>query len=316
MKSDIQKRLVWIKLYDETKNAGLVCRRCGISRPTLRKWWKRYQLEGEAGLISQSRRPKSSPNQKVFQEQEQWVLTLRQERNLGARRIQHELQRLHDLSLSLPTIHKILKKHEVDPLRKVGRRKQVKRYQKEVPGERIQMDTLKIRPGLYQWTAIDDCTRFLAVALFARRTAQNTLHFLEPLMDMMPFPIQRLQTDRGREFTAYKVQDQLWEWGIKFRPNRPGAPHLNGKVERVQQTILQEFYSTADLDDPELDMRLEEWMFYYNWHRVHGSLGETPSNKFSRLIDKTPFWADLEPLFDVDQEKARIQSYGRGSRKN
>ncbi|WP_435370220.1 helix-turn-helix domain-containing protein, partial [Acinetobacter indicus] len=23
-------------------DAGLVCRRCGISRPTLRKWWKRY----------------------------------------------------------------------------------------------------------------------------------------------------------------------------------------------------------------------------------------------------------------------------------
>ncbi len=229
--------------------------------------------------------------------------------------VQHELQRLYDLSLSLATIHKILKKYEVDPLRKVGRRKQVKRYQKEVPGERVQMDTIKIRPGLYQWTAIDDCTRFLVVALFSRRTAQNTLHFLEPLMDMMPFPIQRLQTDRGREFTAYKVQDQLWEWGIKFRPNRPGAPHLNGKVERVQQTILQEFYSTTDLNDPELEMRLEEWMFYYNWHRVHGSLGETPSSKFSRLIDKTPFWTDLEPLFDVDQEKAKIQSYGRGSRK-
>src|SRR5271157_3841863 len=29
-------RLVWLKLYEETGDAGLVCRRCGISRPTLR----------------------------------------------------------------------------------------------------------------------------------------------------------------------------------------------------------------------------------------------------------------------------------------
>ncbi|WP_158683987.1 helix-turn-helix domain-containing protein, partial [Pseudoalteromonas sp. T1lg10] len=41
MNREIQQRLTWIKLYEETNDAGLVCRRCGISRPTLRKWWKR-----------------------------------------------------------------------------------------------------------------------------------------------------------------------------------------------------------------------------------------------------------------------------------
>jgi len=39
------------------------------------------------------------------------------------------------------------------------------------------------------------------------------------------------------------------EYGIKFRPNKPGSPHLNGKVERSQQTDLKEFYSTADFSD-------------------------------------------------------------------
>ncbi len=61
MNREIQQRLQWIKLYEETSDAGLVCRRCGISRPTLRKWWQRYQ----DGLVSQSRRPKSSPLTKV-----------------------------------------------------------------------------------------------------------------------------------------------------------------------------------------------------------------------------------------------------------
>ncbi|MEM1043877.1 MAG: helix-turn-helix domain-containing protein, partial [Bacteroidota bacterium] len=46
----LKARLTWVKLYQETGNASFVCRRCGISRPTLRKWWTRYQAEGEAGL--------------------------------------------------------------------------------------------------------------------------------------------------------------------------------------------------------------------------------------------------------------------------
>jgi len=35
MSKEIQQRLVWIKLYEQTKDFGLVCRRCGISRPTI-----------------------------------------------------------------------------------------------------------------------------------------------------------------------------------------------------------------------------------------------------------------------------------------
>ena len=95
------------------------------------------------------------------------------------------------------------------------------------------MDTIIIAPGLYQYTAIDDCSRYLVVALFPRRTAANTLRFLEQVLDELPFPIQRLQTDNGTEFTAYAVQDFLLENAIKFRPIPIKTPHLNGKVERA-----------------------------------------------------------------------------------
>ena len=43
-------RLGWLKLYEQIGHARIVCRRCGISAPTLWKWWWRYQAEGEAGL--------------------------------------------------------------------------------------------------------------------------------------------------------------------------------------------------------------------------------------------------------------------------
>mgnify|MGYP006337913365 CR=1 FL=1 len=37
------------------------------------------------------------------------------------------------------------------------------------------------------------------------------------------------------------------KYSIKFRPVKPGSPHLNGKVERSQQTDLREFYANTDL---------------------------------------------------------------------
>nr|PMK26291.1 hypothetical protein BCU03_19065 [Vibrio breoganii] len=36
-------------------------------------------------------------------------------------------------------------------------------------------------------------------------------------------------------------------YGIKFRPNKPGSPHLNGKVEHSQKTDKSEFYPTIDV---------------------------------------------------------------------
>lgn len=124
------------------------------------------------------------------------------------------------------------------------------------------MDAIKIAKGIFQYTTIEDCSRFLAVAVYSKRTAANTLDFIEQVIEQMPFPIQRFQTDNGREFTAYDVQDRLMEWGIKFRPTRPASPHLNGKVEQVQQTVLSEFYATIEVPIGELQERLEEWKFY------------------------------------------------------
>jgi transposase-like protein len=100
----------WVKLYVETNDAGYVCRRCGISHLTLRKWYKRYLVEGEDGLSEQNKRPLTLPKQKVQSQHVRWILDLRIKNNAGARRIQSELIRLYHFSLLLATIHKILTK--------------------------------------------------------------------------------------------------------------------------------------------------------------------------------------------------------------
>ncbi|RDD34628.1 transposase [Wolbachia endosymbiont of Cylisticus convexus] len=80
----------------------------------------------------------------------------------------------------------------------------------------------------------------------------------------------------------------LREWKIKFRPIKPFSPHLNGKVERAQRTDLDEFYSSVNIKDPELQIKLRGWEEYYNKQRSHSTLqGKTPwqrTRKYNSLF--------------------------------
>jgi transposase InsO family protein len=241
----------------------------------------------------------------VLEVEEQLILSMRRDRRLGIKRLRNELQRLHGLRLSIDTIHKVLCRHGLNELKRpqFARKRGHRRYSRPVPGDRVQMDVCKIGPGLYQYTAIDDCSRYQVVGLFPRKSASSTLAFLDQLVEEMPFSIQRIQTDRGQEFFAYRVQDRLREWCIKFRPIRPRSPHLNGKVERVQKTALEEFWPTVDLADPELDRMLAEWQHFYNWERPHDSLGGIPP--IDRLCDRlkdAPLGEEVAHNYDPARE--------------
>lgn len=105
-----EERLNWIEAYEATGSAGLVCARFGISRPTLRKWWRRYKEAGPAGLEDSGRRPASSPNQKVFEREAALILALRRAENLGVHRLRSELRGRHGIDLAAETILKVLKR--------------------------------------------------------------------------------------------------------------------------------------------------------------------------------------------------------------
>ena len=126
----------------------------------------------------------------------------------------------------------------------------------------------------------------------------------------MPFPIQRVQTDRGTEFFAEKVQDWLRDNFIKFRPIPPRSPYLNGKVERSQLTDLQEFWairSKPSLADAE---EIECWQFDYNWRRPHGSLnGKTPAERIAEVSGLIPERETIATDYDPSREPLRFSNW-------
>ena len=307
----VRRRRTWIAAYRELGDAGAVCRRFGISRPTLRKWLRRYDADGDAGLAELSRRPHRSPARKVGERAVELIVRLRRERRLGVKRLRIELERLHGLRLAASTLQKVLVRHGMSVLpRKRRVRHAPRRYSRPIPGERIQIDTCKIRPGLWQFTAIDDCSRYLVAGLAPRRSAAGALRFLDQMFEEMPFPVQRVQTDRGTEFFAEAVQRRLMAWSVKFRPIPPRSPHLNGKIERAQRTVLEEFWATVDTRSPDIADQVSQWVHHYNWDRPHEGVGGLcPIDRVCERADKTPIWAEVADAYDTKTEHVQVREH-------
>lgn len=319
----LQARLLWVRTYEQTHHAGLTCRRCGISRPTLRKWLRRYEAEGNDGLRSRSRRPHRLAPSKRTPELLDRIGTLRRTRNLGAKRLQSELLRLDGTRLSTSTLHQALQDVGAPPLRRPKRPRNPKRYSRPVAGDRVQIDSMKVAPGLHQFTAVDDCTRLRVLGLYSDKTGASAAHFFaERVVKEMPFPIARAQTDRGPEFISHEFIEVLRRHRVKLRPNRARRPHLNGKVERSQQTDLVEFYALEITGKgrgrqvrqrEELEERLVQWQRFYNEERPHGGLeGKTPVARWGEVAALTPSRAELDELYDEAREP---RSFRRGKRK-
>lgn len=182
-----------------------------------------------------------------------------------------------------------------------------KRYNRPVPGDRVQIDNCKIGKKLYQFTAVDDCTRMRVLRLYDARNAKNAAAFVEQIQDAFPFPIQRIQTDRGPEFIADIFQKALRAKRIKFRPIRARSPHLNGKVERSQQTDRNEFWATVEKPERNLassPSALAEWETYYNQSRGHSALsGKTPWQHFEEMAALVPSAEAVAQQFEEAKEK-------------
>ncbi|QHT65338.1 IS481 family transposase [Rhodocytophaga rosea] len=308
----IKARETWLKVYQDLGSVAKAARRCGIARSTLYRWIERFKELGKEGLKDKSKRPHKLFRLKVTEEQEQLILSIRKKYKYGQKRISAHLLRHHGLKLSSTTVWRILHKHQVAPVKKTRRSTKRKRYNRPVPGDRVQIDVTKIGPKCYQFTAIDDCTRLRVLRLYPDKTADRSLTFLKEIIKAFPFPIQRIQTDWGTEFFNYLFQEALADHCIKFRPIKPRSPHLNGKVERSQQTDKVEFYSVLNLKDKSLNLtgELTQWEEFYNKQRMHSSLqGKTPWEKYLEVQQQVPTHEQIRQLYAQKKEDILARNY-------
>ena len=310
---EVRRRLAVLRhVEEETGNVAMTCRYFGISRQLYYRWLRRYEVEGLEGLRARSRRPHYSPNA-TSTEVVGKIIHLRQNYHFGPGKIQMYLKRYHDVEISKSGVWRILKRLDMSRLPASQRYKRLdrrwKRYEKQLPGHRVQIDVkfieplpaAPVRPGTtstkpatpgrrrryYQFTAIDDCTRLRVLKIYPANNQKTAIQFLDYVLSRLPFAVEVIQTDNGAEFQA-AFHRHVIDKGIQHVYIKPRTPRLNGKVERSHRIDAEEFYRLLDgqlIDDSKLfGDKLQEWEDYYNYDRPHGALaGQTP---YERLRQK------------------------------
>jgi len=216
----------------------------------------------------------------------------RRELGYGAPRTRIWLRRVHKRSLPAATIQKAFVRLGLPRLpskrRRAVRPRQLRLFEKPHPGDSVQIDVKVAKVHghqVYQYTAIDDCTRFRVLRLYPQQNQRSTLAFFSEIRQALPFPIRRLQCDNGTEFPlAFALTVQ--EAGIKLRYIKPRRPDQNGKVERCHRIDGEEFWTRQTFDSFDQAARaLCDWERVYNFERFSMALhGETPAEKLQRLL--------------------------------
>lgn len=288
--------------------AAHVAAEMGVSRTTAYRWLARYRAEGWAGLRDRSSRPHHSPS-RTDPATEALVVALRRDRRLGPARIGGIL------GMHPSTVHRVLARHAMPRLswldRPTGRL--IRRYERSRPGELVHVDVKKlgaIRPGGgwriagrpsaqfhasitavakgqrvgydFVHCAIDDHTRLAHVEIHPDETAATCAAFLRrAAADFAAHGIPTIEAVMTDNAMAYRTSAAwaaaLAAIGATQILTRPYRPQTNGKAERFNRTLVEEFaYAQTFHDSAHRAAALPDWVHTYNHHRAHTALGGHP----------------------------------------
>jgi transposase InsO family protein len=279
----------------------------GISRQTAYKWWGRWRREGDVGLRDRSSRPRSFPT-RTPRRLERRVEVLRRSRKLGPARI------AGIVGLPASTVHQVLCRQGLNRLAWMDRpsgtviRRQIVH---DRPGEQVQIDVKKlgrIPPGggwrahgrgnvahpsttqvgyAFVHTAIDSHTRLAYSEVLADEKGITAVGFYQRAhrwFAELGVTIDVVQTDNGACYKSFAFRDAVEATGAGHHRLPPRRPAWNGKVERFNRTLVEEWaYVRVYRSDAARTAALARWLHLYNHHRHHTAIGGPPVSRINNL---------------------------------
>ena len=191
---------------------------------------------------------------------------------------------------------KLARKHErrYPELLEPGKKVQID--VKEVPYCCLRGDLKREDKHLYQWTAIDECTRIRFIYGFEEHTPESTVKFFKMIQEVFPFKIQTVQTDNGTEFTYKYISDEvenpfdkvLKKANIVHKLIPPRTPWHDGKVERSHRNDQRYFYDWEHFKSiEEFNEKLAKHLAWSN-NKTMSTLDR--KSPVQLLKDKLPSW--------------------------
>ena len=250
-----RQRVVRYSYKQGVTQAGIRFRR---SRQAIYEWRAKYDGSWKS-LLDRSHRPKSHPKQHM--EEEKRLILRHYVRNKDDRILLWYTLRQKGYTRSYNSMNRALRKWVVEEEKAKAKGYKPKPYQRaDYPGQKVQID-VKYVPSrcvtngqpYYQFTAVDECTRWTYREMYDERSTYSAKEFLVNLVGTAPFPIRLAQTDNGTEFTnallvvtaKHKTlfEQTLLDMDILYQRIRIATPRHNGKVERQHRCDEKRFYS-------------------------------------------------------------------------
>ena len=297
---------------------GIVARRCGVHRSTIWRWKQKWQQLNQHiqdqnvnrpsrpkrlqpfhyrwNIPTGSSRPHTSPRaipDCVIRQ----VLAVREQLKRCAEAVWHYLRSKLDVSISLSSVRRILRRHHCfDGARKPRvKRDNPHRPLPTRPGELVQIDTVHhIDPysgrRLYYYTVIDLYSRATYVALATKLSpglASSAILRAQERWRIYGFAsISMAQADNGPEFGRY-FEQRLRQNGIQTRHTRLGRPNDNAHIERFNRTLQEEcigHYWHRSVPLQRQRENLSRYVDFYNTERIHlGIQMRTPAEMLQRF---------------------------------
>jgi putative transposase len=274
-----------------------LCQRYGISRKSGYARLRRYEEEGEAGLLDRSRAPNSCPH-RTPEQLEELIVAERRAVHWGARKLLRVLRQRHP-TLPWParsTISDILVRHGLVRPR-ARRRKWL--HPGAAPAEASEANDLwttdfkgQFRTGdgiyCYPLTIADLHSRYLLrVTGLPNVRTENAMPVFERLFREVGLP-NAIRSDNGSPFASTGIHGlcQLNTWwmrlGITHQRIRPASPQENGAHERMHRTLKRDTARPPRASMRAQQRRFDEWRNQYNHERPHESLGDdAPATRWS-----------------------------------
>ena len=236
----------------------IVASRFGKSGRTLRRYAQAYLKQGVAGLSPRPIRGRKAVA--IRGRLAQRILGWRRRYNWGAEVIQAHLLHDHGVKLGRYRIERFLRKHGL--IKKVRRKKKNKHTRKVKianPGEFTQIDVKYVTTALksgaraYVYSFVDHASKWRFKRAYEMFGNLQTKAFMEELLLSVPFPIQKIQSDNGGEFTnrfnshpddpkPHLLDEICQTHGIRHKLIPPGEKELQGLVERNHRQDEDELY--------------------------------------------------------------------------
>jgi transposase len=302
-------RTVIVERFATGWSAARLAKEFGVSRATIYYWWHRYQAEGLDGLADRPSRPKHSPR-RLDPKLEAQLTELRRKRRLGP----HRMAALSGVPRS--TCYKVLRRHQLNRLDCLDRAsgRLIRRYEMTRPGELGHMDVKKLARipeggghRLYGRQArprrdkerlarvgydclhslVDDYSRLAYSEVLGDETAQTCGDFVGRAFAWFAehgVRFEAVMTDNAwsyRNGNAYR--QALARIGAKAKFTPPYTPRVNGKVERFNRTLLEEWECQLFVSNEERRADLPAWLHLYNFHRAHTAVGGPPIQRVSKV---------------------------------